>query len=204
MSSKITLYWNEYINRKNYHISINYSIFILPEDSIVNTMCQLLLIPSNRSIINSTKIDIDIEKGNYKVAIIASVIDKDLPFTNMYDILYLKVSKRLNIILIIVISSIGLIIILIVLILFFRKKRKFIFFKRDENASSSKIENKNIINNESSTTKNDYLSKDKINTLKNEEMSNLKEKLIKNNMENEIKTKDNNQSFKHSNNDENN
>ena len=145
MRSNITLYWNQYIsnNNKNIHYSTNYSIYILPKDSIINTMCQLLLIPSNYSIINANELEIDIEEGDYKVTIIASVIDKEFPITNMYDFLFLNVGKRLNIVLIIVLSLLGLIIILIILFLIFRKRRKFLCIKRDDRALSTTIEEKN-------------------------------------------------------------
>ena len=188
MRSKIILNWNEYIiTKNNSHISTNYSIYILPKNSIINSMCQLLLIPSNISVINSTKLEIKIDKGNYKVSIIATVIDKDYPFTTMYDILYLNVSKRLNIILIIILSSLGFIIFLLILFILFRKKRKFICFKRDENTFSTQIEEKKKINNGSiSANETDDINNENIiKSPKEEEMKSLSDNLIKSKEENE-------------------
>ena len=175
MRSKIILSWNKYIN--NNHINVNYSIYILPKDSIVNSMCQLVLIPSNKSIINTNKLEINLEKGNYKVAIIASVINEEFPITNMYDFLYLNVSKRLSIFLIIFISFLCLMILLIILFIIFRKKRKFICFRREENTYSSKIEgNENNCNENINESHN--LNEDKIYKVKNEELTDLNENLI--------------------------
>ena len=86
MRAEIIINWNKFID--NNYIDVNYSIFILPENSIVNSMCQLSLIPSNKSVINTNNIEINLEEGKYKVAIIASVINKEFPITNMYDILF--------------------------------------------------------------------------------------------------------------------
>ena len=175
MRSKIILTWNKYIN--NNHINVNYSIYILPKDSIVNSMCQLVLIPSNKSIINTNKLEINLEKGNYKVAIIASVINEEFPITNMYDFLYLNVSKRLSIFLIIFISFLCLMILLIILFIIFRKKRKFICFRREENTYSSKIEgNENNCNENINESHN--LNEDKTDKVKNEELTDLNENLI--------------------------
>ena len=124
--NNIILSWKRYISResKNSKIDIptNYSIYILPKNSIVNTMCQLFLIPSNKSIINKTEIKIDLNEGQYKIAIIASVIDTEMPFEIMYNILELNVIKKSNITSILFLIFFGIIIILLVLILIFRKK----------------------------------------------------------------------------------
>ena len=141
MRSKTSLSWNEYvILNNNHHIATNYSIYILPKDSIINSICQLSLIPSNKSIINLTEIEIDLEEGEYRVAIIATVIDEQFPIVNMYNILNIEVSKRLNITLIVYLSVFGFIIILLILFFLFRKKRKFLFFKRKKTKFSSQIE----------------------------------------------------------------
>ena len=142
-------------------------------------MCQLLLIPSNISILNSTKIEIKLDKGNYKIAIIATVIDEDFPFTTIYDILYLNVSKRLNIILIIALSIIGFIIILLILFVLFRKRRKFICFKKDENNFSSNIENRESIFN-GSISENDIFNENNKNKPKEKELNSLSDNLINN------------------------
>ena len=132
--NEIIFSWNEYIHRlnndKKMNIRTNYSIYILPNYSIVNTICQLHLIPSNKSIVDVTKIKIELNEGNYKVMIIANVIDKDMPFETMYDILELNVIKKLNIVLIVLCCIFGFIAILGILMLIFRKKIKSFIKKR--------------------------------------------------------------------------
>ena len=66
---------------------------------MVNTICQFYLIPSNKSIINSTEIKIELDEGEYKIGIIARVIEENMNFEILYDILELKVIKRINVIL---------------------------------------------------------------------------------------------------------
>jgi hypothetical protein len=173
------LYWNEYIiKNKTQHILTNYSIYILPMESPVNTICQLSLIPSNISILNSTNIDINIEEGNYKIAIVASVIDKEFPIITMYDILNLNVSKRINIFLIVFSILIVLSIIVIILYFYFRKKRIFICFKRKEDIFSSEIEENKLISGVENKNNDemDALNKERIN--KTDE---LKENIINHN-----------------------
>ena len=183
LRKNIALYWKEYIiiNNKNniIHIPTNYSIYILPKDSPVNSICQLSLIPSNKSIINSTEITIDIEEGNYKIAIIASVIDNEFPFINVYDILYLNVSKRINIVLIVFLILLGIIIILVILYFVFRKKKIFSFLRGRETMFSSEIEENKLINgiNRGSDEMNNNHNKHKKNKKRKEE---IKEKLISN------------------------
>ena len=168
MRKTTNLYWNEYIiKNKNQHILTNYSIYILPKESPVNTICQLSLIPSNISILNLTNIDINIEEGNYKIAIVASVIDKEFPIITMYDILNLNVSKRINIIFIAFLILIVLSIIVIILYFYYRKKRKFICFKRKEVMFSSQIEENKLIENKNNDEI-DALNKERINKNHNE------------------------------------
>jgi flagellar biosynthesis/type III secretory pathway M-ring protein FliF/YscJ len=93
-------------------------------------MCQLFLIPSNKSIINKTEIKIDLNEGQYKIAIIASVIHFEMPFEIMYNILELYVIKKTNTTLIILLSLLGAIIIILILFFIFRKKILFAFKRR--------------------------------------------------------------------------
>ena len=131
--SDITLAWKKYayreVNNKTIDIPTNYSIYILPKNSIVNTICQLHLIPSNKSIINKTETKIELIKGEYKIAIIATIIDEEMPFEIMYNILEINIKKSANITLIILLSLLGMIIIMIILLFAFRKKLK-LFCKR--------------------------------------------------------------------------
>ena len=127
--SNIILYWKDYVYRESdnekINIATNYSIYILPKNSVVNTICQLYLIPSNKSIINSTKTKIYLNEGEYKIFILADVIDENMPFKNIYNIMELKIVKVINVTLIVILSVLGLIIILLILFLvFFRKKIK--------------------------------------------------------------------------------
>ena len=106
--SNIILYWKEYVyiesNDEKINIATNYSIYILPKNSVVNTICQLYLIPSNKSIINSTKTKIYLNEGEYKIFIIADVIDENMPFKNIYNIMTLKIVKVINVTLIVILS----------------------------------------------------------------------------------------------------
>jgi hypothetical protein len=195
MRSTIKLYWNKYISIKSRDIDnqipVEYSIYILPEDSLIDSMCQLSFVPSNYSVMNSTEKEIEINKGNYKVIIIASVLDKNYPISNIYDSLDLKVSARINIVLVIVLCVIGLIIILIILYVLFRKKRKFLCFKRNEEVLSYKIEsNKASLTKDSDKIENNKINSNNkndekikmINTVKEEKEDNdeLSEQLIDN------------------------
>ena len=141
----ITISWKKYVyiesNNKKSDLTTNYSIYILPKNSIVNTICQLSLIPSNKSVINHNEITIELEEGEYKVAIIARVIDKEMPFEIMYDIMELNVIKRINVTLIVILSISGFIIILLVLFFIFRKK---IFFSFKIRRLSQNIEESDI------------------------------------------------------------
>ena len=197
MRSETSLSWNEFVTLdNNRHIATNYSIYLLPKNSIINSICQLSLIPSNKSIINSTNIDIDLDEGEYKVAIIASVIDEQFPIVNMYEFLNMKVKKRLNIALIVSLSVLGFIIFLAILIFLFRKKRKFLCFKRRNEKLSSNIEENKNKKKKVAQLDNTNCSGDESNELKkeidNNESDNISEYLIDNKMENKHQNKDNN------------
>ena len=128
-----TFSWKEYVFRvsQNNRIDIptNYSIYILPINSVVNTMCQMFLIPANKTVINSNEIKIELNEGEYKVAIIASVINEEMPFQIMYNIMELKINKKINVVLIVILSVLGLIIILVVILYFVFKHKKKSFNK---------------------------------------------------------------------------
>ena len=122
----LTFLWNDYIINKNDNFNINYSIYILPKSSPINSICQMALIPPNISLINKNKYEIYLDKGEYKMSIIASIINKDFPLTTYYDFLEFKITKKINIVLLIIFCSIGLLIIiaLIFLIIYCKKKKK--------------------------------------------------------------------------------
>ena len=109
-------------------------------------MCQLFLISSNKSIINKTEIEIDLNEGQYKIAIIAIVIDSEIPFEIMYNILELNVIKETNTTLIILLSLLGAMILILILFMIFRKKILFALKRRrlSENIIENDI-NKNIL-----------------------------------------------------------
>ena len=121
-----TFLWNDYITNKNDNFTLNYSIYILPKSSPINSICQMALIPPNISLINENKYEIHLDKGDYKMSIIASIINKDFPLTTYYDFLEFKIPKKINIKLLIIFCSFGLIIIIafISLIIYCKKKRK--------------------------------------------------------------------------------
>ena len=127
------LTWKKYIFRDSSNIidiATNYSIYILPKYSVVNTICQFYLIPSNKSIINSTEIKIELDEGEYKIGIIARVIEENMNFEILYDILELKVIKRINVILIVLLCIFGLIIVTFLILFFIFKKKILLFLKR--------------------------------------------------------------------------
>ena len=144
--SDITLSWNKYVYKlkkgNKINIPTNYSIYILPKNSIVNTICQLHLIPSNKSIINKTETKIELNDGEYKIAIIATIIDEEMPFEIMYNILELNVIKRANITLIIPLGILVAMIVIFIFFFIFRKKlRKKRISSNYINDSSSSINN---------------------------------------------------------------
>ena len=109
----------------------------------------------------------------------------------MYDILFLNVGKRINILLIIVLSTLGFIVILIALFIIFRKKRKFICFKREQRTFSSAIEDNKIISNEMISVSSNH-NEEKMEKTKSEEISGLNENLIDNkNISNNIVEEEN-------------
>jgi hypothetical protein len=169
----IKISWKKYVYRESngnkINIPTNYSIYILPKNSIVNTMCQLFLIPSNKSIINKTEIKIDLNEGQYKIAIIATVIDKEMPFEIMYNILELNVNKKTNTTLIIILSLLGAMIIILIIFFIFRKK---IILCRRKNIS----DNINVINLDNSMS--EFSDEDDYESEKNKK-GNLARKLIK-------------------------
>ena len=123
---KITLNWNDYIiNDKIINdLKVNYSLYILPNKSPINSICQMSLIPPNISLINKNKYTIDLSKGDYKIGIMVSVINEEFPIVTFYNFLNLNVPTRINIFLIIFISvSIVILIIIITLIYYFYKKK---------------------------------------------------------------------------------
>ena len=123
---KITLNWNDYIiNDKIINdLKVNYSLYILPNKSPINSICQMSLIPPNISLINKNKYTIDLSKGDYKIGIMVSVINEEFPIVTFYNFLNLNVPTRINIFLIIFISvSIVILIIIIALIYYFYKKK---------------------------------------------------------------------------------
>ena len=127
------LTWKKYISRDSNNridIATNYSIYILPKNSVVNTICQFYLIPSNKSIINSTEIKIELDEGEYKIGIIARVLEENMNFEILYDILELKVIKRINVILIVLLCIFGLIIVTLLILFFIFKKKILLFLKR--------------------------------------------------------------------------
>jgi hypothetical protein len=109
-------------------------------------MCQLFLIPSNKSIINKTEIKIDLNEGQYKITIIGTVIDSEIPFEIMYNILELNVIKKTNTTLIILLSLLGAMIFILILFMIFRKKILFALKRRRLSENIFGIDmNKNIL-----------------------------------------------------------
>ena len=124
--NKTKFEWNDYITNKKSNITLNYSIYIFPKSSPINSICQMALIPPNISLINQNKYEINLDKGEYKMSIIASIINKDFPLTTYYDFIEFTIPKKYNIELIAIFCSFGLIIIIatIFLIIYCKKRQK--------------------------------------------------------------------------------
>ena len=118
--------WNNYIINNNNDFPINYSIYILPKTSKINSICQMSLIPPNISIINQNNYKFHLNKGEYKMSIIASVVNKKVPLTTYYNFLEFEIPTKYNIKLIIIISCsvIVSIALIIFLIIYYKKYKK--------------------------------------------------------------------------------
>ena len=123
--NEIKFKWNDYLLSENKDIyPVNYSLYILPKNSPINSICQMSLIPPNISLINKNNYLIDLEQGDYKINIIASVVNDNLPLVTLYDFLNFNVPKRYNIKLIVILTISGVIIAAaIVLFIIYLKKR---------------------------------------------------------------------------------
>ena len=170
-NKEILFKWKPYISssKLNQEFPVNYSLYILPQDSLINSICQMSLIPPNVSLIDKSDYKLNLEKGKYKINIVASVVNKDFPLITSYDLLYFEVSNRINIKLILILSIPCLILVVVIVILIsycklknkkdeidnLREERKSkllsalgfneigekegIIFDRDEDADSNKI-----------------------------------------------------------------
>ena len=118
--------WKPYLLNHQREFPVNYSIYIFPQDSPINSICQMSLIPPNISLINEVNYTIYLEKGKYKISIVASVVDDNYPLTTFYDFMNFEVPSRINIKLIIIlsVSAAVLIIGIIIFIYCFKKKKK--------------------------------------------------------------------------------
>ena len=126
-NSEILFKWNPYISEEQQgFFPVNYSIYILPQDSPINSICQMSLIPPNISLINKNQYKINLEKGKYKISIVASVVNEDFPLITSYDFLQFEVSNRINIklILILTIPCFALIVVFIILIVYCKWKNR--------------------------------------------------------------------------------
>ena len=84
------------------------------------------LIPPNISIINQNNYELFLDKGEYKISIIASIMNEEFPLITYYNFLEFEVEKKYNIKLIIILSFSGLVLIslIIFLIIYCKKKKK--------------------------------------------------------------------------------
>ena len=88
--------WKPYLLNHKREYPVNYSIYIFPQDSPINTICQMSLIPPNISLINEVNYTTSLEKGKYKINIVASVVDDNFPLTTLYDFLDFEIPSRFN------------------------------------------------------------------------------------------------------------
>ena len=125
--NKILFNWNDFIENKEIinNLQINYSLYILPNYSPIKTICQMSLIPPNASLINKNKYEIDLPKGDYKIGIIASIVNEEFPLISLYNFSNINVSIRIDVILKIIISILSVLLFVgIVICCYCRKKRK--------------------------------------------------------------------------------
>ena len=126
--NKINLIWSPYIKEINNisELITQYSIYIFPENTKINSICQMSLIPPNYTIFNKTNYNIELSQGKYKVNIIASIINDQFPMTTLYDTLDLDVSSRLSTkLMIILLISLGILFIFIIIYCYIRRKDKY-------------------------------------------------------------------------------
>ena len=122
---EILFKWKPYISNEQQYFPVNYSIYILPEDSLINSICQMSLIPPNVSLINKVEYKISLDKGKYKISIVASVVNDDFPLITAYDFLQIEVTSRVNITLILPLSIFGFsLIVALVIIVYYKWKNK--------------------------------------------------------------------------------
>ena len=102
----IYIKWLPYISKDSDlpELAIQYNLYIFPENSKVNSICQMSLIPPNYTVINKTEYDFSLPKGKYRINIIASVLNNEFPLITFYDELYIKVSQSIKNIIYIVMS----------------------------------------------------------------------------------------------------
>lgn len=127
-NKEILFKWNPYISSSNLNqeFPVNYSLYILPQDSLINSICQMSLIPPNVSLIDKSDYKLNLEKGKYKISIVASVVNEDFPLITSYDFLYFEVTNRINIKLILMLSipCFILVVVLVILISYCKWKNK--------------------------------------------------------------------------------
>ena len=124
---KISLKWSPYID-KNINIpelTIQYNIYIFPKNSKVNSICQMSLIPPNYTVINKTEYSFNLPKGKYKLNIIALVINDDLPLITFYDVIEIKISQKIKIIIYIILTTSIFILLIFLIILYIMKKNEY-------------------------------------------------------------------------------
>ena len=109
--------WENYLLNNMNEYAVNYSIYILPKKSPINSICQMSLIPPNISLINKNNYEHSLDKGEYKISIIASIVDEDLPLTTYYDFLEFEIHRKFNLKLIIIVSSSSLALIALIIII---------------------------------------------------------------------------------------
>ena len=151
----ITLTWNDFITNKNIinNLYVNYSLYILPQNSPINTICQMSFVPPNISIINNNKYEPKLPKGQYKVGIIVSVINDEFPITTFYDFSSIDVPQRINILLIVIIAVAIVLIIAIIILILWKKRRNKDILNNFRISKSGMISMASILDREESEEK---------------------------------------------------
>ena len=148
--TSISINWEKYtLSNSTMQMKTNYSLFILPKESKIITMCQLSQIPANYSFIDKNYYDADLSQGSYKVGIIASIISEEYPIIVFYDFVDIIVTGRINAKMIVFLAIFGWFLIMIMLICICRKKYNRCY-KKNEGKLSPDFEESSFINSDES------------------------------------------------------
>ena len=120
--SKIKLTWNNYTKDRE-HFPTKYYIYIYPNTSSVDTMCDFNSSLYNFTVDNITELLQEIPAGGYKVNIIAKSMVETLPFMTIYNSIDMTVFQRSNILLWTFIIVAGVVVLFIIVFYLLRMRK---------------------------------------------------------------------------------